>query len=312
MPMLSTFGGGSVRGFRSGGAVAADPGEAIFTTTGSHSWTVPDGVTEISIVAVGAGGTAGRWSPNYGGVAGGDSYLNIGGVDVVVAGGGDGADAPLGSNQPSVKADGGTYSIAGGYATTSGGGDGGRGQYEGAGGGAGGYAGKGGYTGTSYSQIANTAIAPPVTNSGGAAGANRYGGGGGVGLYGKGSDGSTGYIDGNYRSGGGGSGGAAGNGYSQSPSFLGGEYGGGSGTYWSYPPGGGGGALAWANGISVTPGSTLTVYVGAGGDGSTLRNYGSPGNGPGDGANGAVRILWGEGRAFPSTDVNSDYDPTTY
>lgn len=311
MPMLSTFGGGSVRGFRSGGAVAADPGEAIFTTTGSHSWTVPAGVSEICVVCVGGGGTAGRWGPEYAGEDGLDSYIRIGGTDVVVAGGGSGSPRPTGNNT-SIYADGGTYSIAGGYASSSGGGDGGRAQYEGAGGGAGGYAGKGGFTGTSYSSIAYNAVAYPVTNSGAAAGANRYAGGGGVGIYGKGSDGGIGNVDGNYKAGDGGSGGSSGNTYNQTPAFLGGGYGGGSGTYWSYPAGGGGGALAWANGISVTAGSTITVYVGAGGDAQTLRNYGSPGNGPGDGGNGAVRILWGDGRAFPSTDVNSDYDATTY
>ena len=311
MPMLSTFGGGSVRGFRSGAAFVADPGEAIFTTTGSHSWTVPDGVSEICVVCVGGGGTAGRWGPQYAGIDGGDSYINIGGTDVVVAGGGNGSPQATG-NYTSIYADGGTYSITSGYASSSGGGDGGRGQYEGAGAGAGGYSGKGGFTGTSYSNIAASSVANPITNSGAAAGANRYAAGGGVGIYGKGSDGGTGNTDNNYRAGGGGSGGTSGNTYSNTPAFKGGQYGGGSGTYWSYPAGGGGGALAWANGISVTAGSTITVYVGAGGDASTLRAYGSPDNGPGDGGNGAVRILWGDGRAFPSTDVSSDYNATTY
>ena len=39
-----------------GGVPLADPGQQVFTTTGSNTWTCPEGVYSISIVCVGAGG----------------------------------------------------------------------------------------------------------------------------------------------------------------------------------------------------------------------------------------------------------------
>ena len=78
---------------------------------------------------------------------------------------------------------------------------------------------------------------------------------------------------------------------------LGGTYGGGGGGGRD-GPGGGGGAIAYVNNISVTPGQTFTVVVGATGtpQGSVSRSggYGGPG---------AVRIIWGSGRSFPSTNI---------
>lgn len=61
--------------------------------------------------------------------------------------------------------------------------------------------------------------------------------------------------------------------------------------------GGGGGGLSYKNNIQVTPGQTYTVVVGSGGN-----LLGNPG---GNGANGAVRIIWGAGRAFPSTNTGN-------
>ena len=40
----------------SSGLALADPGQQVFTTTGSNTWTCPEGVYSISIVCVGAGG----------------------------------------------------------------------------------------------------------------------------------------------------------------------------------------------------------------------------------------------------------------
>ena len=55
--------------------------------------------------------------------------------------------------------------------------------------------------------------------------------------------------------------------------------------------------------VSVSPGATYTVTVGAGG---VAPSY-SPGEGGGGaggaGADGAVRIVWGAGRSFPSTNT---------
>jgi hypothetical protein len=45
----------------------------------------------------------------------------------------------------------------------------------------------------------------------------------------------------------------------------------------------------------VTPGESITVIVGAGGLAGGVDSR--------DGAEGAVRIIWGPGRAFPSTNT---------
>ena len=65
--------------------------------------------------------------------------------------------------------------------------------------------------------------------------------------------------------------------------------------------GGGGGGLGWISNFSVTAGETLTVLVSAQQaqlqDGSSNYYYGK-------GGPGAVRILWGPNRTFPSTNVD--------
>jgi hypothetical protein len=58
-------------------ANSAPVGQAIFTTAGVYSWTAPIGVTSVSVVAVGAGGIAGRvWASMGGGGGGGLGYRN--------------------------------------------------------------------------------------------------------------------------------------------------------------------------------------------------------------------------------------------
>eukprot|EP00047_Mylnosiga_fluctuans_P024645 m.166012 g.166012 ORF g.166012 m.166012 type:complete len:97 (-) comp9897_c1_seq16:77-367(-) len=66
--------------------------------------------------------------------------------------------------------------------------------------------------------------------------------------------------------------------------------------------GGGGGGLGWKNNIPVVPGQSYTVVVGAGGSGAGYS--GNNCGGGGGGASGAVRIIWGPGRAFPSANVD--------
>ena len=75
----------------------------------------------------------------------------------------------------------------------------------------------------------------------------------------------------------------------------GGNYGGGGGGGRD-GTGGGGGAIAYANSITVVPGQSYTVIVGAAGS-----PKGAPDRGGGFGGPGAVRIIWGAGRSFPST-----------
>ena len=76
---------------------------------------------------------------------------------------------------------------------------------------------------------------------------------------------------------------------------AGGLYGGGSAGGYALGFAGTGGGLGYKNNISVTPGNSYTVVVGAGGTGTGGNNA--------DGAGGAVRIIWGTGRSFPSTNT---------
>ena len=76
----------------------------------------------------------------------------------------------------------------------------------------------------------------------------------------------------------------------------GGFGGGGSAAVCSGGPGGGGG-LGYKNAYPVTPGTPYTVVVGSGGAGGY---YDIAGRG-GSGGAGAVRLIWGTGRAFPTT-----------
>ena len=66
---------------------------------------------------------------------------------------------------------------------------------------------------------------------------------------------------------------------------------------------GGGGGLGYKNNIAVTPGQAFSVVVGAGGLATTSSTgYG----GGGGGGSGAVRIVWGPGRTFPSIQVDQN------
>ena len=61
---------------------------------------------------------------------------------------------------------------------------------------------------------------------------------------------------------------------------------------------GGGGGLGYKNAYPVTPGTPYTVVVGSGGAGGYDGGFGARG---GSGGAGAVRLIWGSGRAFPTT-----------
>ena len=148
----------------------------------------------------------------------------------------------------------------------------------GSGGGAAGYAGAGG-AGGGYYQVATAGA-----GGGGGGGAtaswnapSAYNGGG-VGLLGQGSSGTVTSTDGNPGSNG-----------------TGITYGGGlcaTGAGYPYYSGGQGGALAYKNNIAVTPGQTITLSIPA-----TLTDSG------GAAGAAAVRIIWGAGRSFPSTNT---------
>jgi len=293
------------------------PGSQLYSTTGPYTFTVPTGVTSVSVVAVGGGG---RGSQRYiPGIAGGCSSFNAP-TGVVAGGGGAYILSPASPySGPLGTPPGGTVTVGtGGTGGTGGGGPlantSPQGRGGGGGGGAGGYAGAGGGGGNGG---AGTGFASPGGGGGGGSGAVCIGpalyggaGGGGVGVCGQGTNGSGGVANTGASSplgvpaGGGGSGGGSGtNGSVGSSGGAGGCYGGGGGgasiSLASAPTapfsgvGGSGGALAYKNNISVSPGQSIPVVVGVGGGSPASTNRGAPG---------AVRIIWpGSSRSFPST-----------
>ena len=124
-------------------------------------------------------------------------------------------------------------------------------------------------------------------NSGGSySGAGDYGGGSGGGSYP--------YCCGAY-TGGGGAGGYSGKGGDNlSPASGGGASGGGGGNYGG---GGGTGVSLFSQGSFGSAGNGYSGGIYGGGSGA-----GSSSNDAAIGGHGACRIIWGEGRAFPSTD----------
>jgi hypothetical protein len=264
-----------------------------FTTPGTFTWTAPEGVETVSVVAVGGGGGGGQTSDGAGGGGGGGLgwkrrvSVTPGQQYTVVVGAGGTRDTDTGTGQ-NATAGGTSYFISpslvsgqgggpvgqagggvvyrrggeGGGFTGDGGGFGGNGGQHnrndrgGGGGGAGGYTGKGGTGGGDGNGQAGAGGAA----GGGGAGASTLtgGNGGGVGISGAGASGSGGALGGNGTGGGGGSDGESGRTGTATPR-VGGLYG-----------GGGGGADNASN-------------VNAGGGG------------------GAVRIIWGSGPTYPDT-----------
>lgn len=245
-----------------------------FTTPGTYQWIAPKDVYSVSAVCIGAGGGSNGQVYSLGGGGGGLGWKNnipvVPGTTYEVRVGGGvsrsdgGASYFISTATVAGFGGGGRESGIGGGYVGQGGGNGGNGAYYGAGGGAGGYNGTGG-SGVSWG--AGTS-GEGGGGGGGGSSTDRAGGagGGGVGVYGLGSSGAGGLL-------GGGSGQGGSNGTSGAPAVgiivggVGGSYGGGSGA-------GNPGDVGLER-----PGSAVV------------------------GANGAVRIICGYGRAFPSTDV---------
>lgn len=244
-------------------------GQQAYTTSGTYTWVAPAGVTSISAVAVGGGGTYGYTSTPgcrfSGGGGGALAYRN----NITVVPGNSytvlvGASAPY--NPPGGSGGNSTFN-----STTlgAGGGVGGSGLTGGAGGsvlnGTGGAGGSGGST---------------------TIGAIRYPGGGGAGGYsGAGGAGGCGNLTSAGACGSAGSGG-----------------GGGGGAGYTY--GGSGGGVGILGQGSNGSGGTSGSPFGTAGSGGSGRLYGG-GYGPccsGSAGVGAVRIIWpGTSRSFPST-----------
>jgi hypothetical protein len=278
-------------------------GEQEYTTPGTYSWTAPTGVTSVCVVCVGGGGggVAANGSGGNGGSGGGLGWKNnitvVPGQSytVVVGSGGTalnstttGATAGAGGdsyfiNTSTVAGFGGlggvsrtSISRAGGSYTGDGGGNGGSVQNSNSSSDATGGGGAGGYSGNGGAgasiNSAGSAGSGSSAGGGGAGGSSdAAGAGGGVGIYGEGAAGAGGSYSGSN----------------------GGPGGGGSG--------GAGGS--WSPGSSLRP-STGGSF-GGGGGGAEFYNE----NGPGGG--GAVRIIWGGDRAFPSTNTADGQGSTT-
>jgi hypothetical protein len=304
-----TYSGTGVSG--TGTLTSGPPGYYTFT------WTVPAGVTSICVLCVGAGGGGGRNQVGQGGGGGAVVWVNnitvtpttsytiqagLGGLGQTGTGSGNTGGDSWFNTSSYIKAVGGfggagtlnagvgtdltsaTYLNSSGF--SGGGGNGGTAKAStagsrysgGGGGGAAGYSGLGGQ-GTSAIYSTGTPLGGNATDGQGGGGggggcidrgSGRAGaGGGGVGLFGQGGNGVAGTS-----------------GYSANTT--------------SGSPLGGGGGSGGANGLSVGTGTFPGPggNYGGGGGGGTTNSGGYTG---GDGGIGAVRIIWGTGRAFPST-----------
>ena len=254
-------------------------GQQEYTTPGTYTWIAPNGVTSVCVVAVGAGGSGmgsggpGGFSGNAGGGLGWKNNITVTpgqSYTIQVGEPNNTNSAPWQSGQGSTyyEGPGDSYFI---NATTVKGGSGwlnnsGTGSYQTYGGN---YVGDGGGNGGQGG--GPWTYDPYGAGAGGGGGAGGAGkgsaGGGGVGIYGQGADGTGGtkftYNSSNTTPMGGGG--------------SGGSDGGGTGA--SDPTGGDGGNYGGG--------------AGSYGDGGPV----------GTSAGGAVRIIWGAGRAFPSTNT---------
>lgn len=275
--------------------ISVAQGQAQYTTPGTYTWVAPAGVYEVSVVTVGGGGGGAR-ANNAGSGAGGGALGWKNNVPVVpgqsytvVVGAGGAVSANVGGTGGQsrfidanvVSANGGlgavansTQDRAGGNFIGDGGGRGGVGgrrrstNSAGGGGGAGGYTGDGGRGGGGLS--GSLAGSGGGGGGGGFAGsADTAGAGGGVGIFGQGANGGAGTNS--NTDGGGGGGGSGGGNASRFGSNVGDVY---STNARAFPGAFGGGASSGDN--------TATYEVDNGGGG-------------------AVRIIWGPNRAFPST-----------
>jgi len=189
------------------------PGQTEYVEPGTYYWECPEGVTEVSVVAVGggAGGTYAVTAP--GGCGGGLGWKNNVPVtpgelyQVVVGSGGGGGSSPTAGGDSyfistaTVCGYGGLVGIStgsaigGGFVGDGGGNGGGTGatysHKASGGGGAGGYSGDGGKGG----EYERNGLAGDGGGAGGGGGCgynDTAGGGGGVGIYGEGDSGAGG------------------------------------------------------------------------------------------------------------------------
>jgi hypothetical protein len=275
------------------GTIYVPPGQQLFTT--SQSFVVPGGVTQISAAAIGgggggSGGDGGRGEPNQGGGGGGLAYgtfavtpgetltitVGAGGTSPSGGSGGAGGASSIARSATVLLSGGGgaggverTINTAAGGTSTG---------TERAGGGIGGAGG----TGTAASGGTGGGGAGGYSAAGGAGGAITAAGVASTGGGGGGGGGRSGTAAGNAGSGGG-------------TGLLGA---GSNGTAGASNGGGGGGGSGGTAGATNASSPSGGGQYGGGGGGRTD----SSGTGALGGA-GAVRIIWGTGRQYPSTNT---------
>lgn len=277
-------------------AVTPD-GNQEYTSAGNYTWTVPSGVTECSVLCVGAGGTSGIGNSGQAGGGGALSYRNAisvtpGQTASVVVGN---TGSHSGNNGNAGGSSSFTYS---GVTTTAGGGGGGQGD----GNESNGSAGSGGTRSGTETQGGNG-------GNGGQDNSNHGGpGGGGAGGYtNRGGHGAN-CPNTNAHNGEGGSGGGGGGGGKGGQNERGGGGGGGVGIYGAGSSGNGG----QGHGQNANNGQAGEGGSGGGNGGNGDQSggqggqYGGGHGGPqssssgNNGFRGAVRIIWGENRNFPN------------
>ena len=314
-PMLGTLGGGSARGFGRGIGGGGPVGGVLYTSGGFHNFTAPEGVTSVCVVCIGGGGGGSLDHDGSGGAGGGlgwknnisvvsgtnySVYVGLGGDKESTQGFNSSGSSLLGANgnhsyfisTSTVKGGGGEGGQWGGSGASSYGGDfvgdgGGNGgdssypSYPTGGGGAGGYSGHGG-EGLHKNALSNALTVPNGGGGGGGAGIDNYfmWPGGSVGIYGQGASGANGegqahgWASHDVTS-------------ARIQSIFAGQ-----------PGSGGDQAEPFfnPNGNLIARGG---AYGAGGGAGFGTTNYWSS-----RGGHGAVRVIWGSDRAFPSTNVD--------
>jgi hypothetical protein len=249
-------------------------GQVLYNTAGTYSWVAPTGVTSISVVAVGAGGGGYVHAGGGGGLRYYNNLTVTPGSSYTITVG-----LPGGSQDTNIN--GGNSSFAASLVAN------------------------GGASGNQ--SLSRTGTGGTGTSIGGSIG----GGNGGTGsLY-----------NGSYRGGGGGAGGyagAGGNGTTggTATAGAGGGAGGGYSNFNNSNMGAGGGVGIYGQGANGAAGTSNTNDAGGkggsggangayqgGSDAYKGGYYGGGASGDGAGGVGAVRIIWGPGRSFPSTNT---------
>ncbi len=270
-------------------------GQQEWTTAGTHTFTVPTGVYSICVVCVGGGGGGSNGNNFNAGSGGGLGWKNNIAVSpgqqytITVGAAGQG-NSSGGTDGGDSIFPGGVSGLCRGYGgdgNDGNGSEGGGGRFIGDGGGMGGAwqtygggGGAGGYSGDGNSETGGAGGYGAATGlTGGGAG------GGGVGIYGEGASGLNHQGQGTWN----------------------------VTTYGATIYGGGGGSGGGNGGNGTCPVWTGSGYAGAvtglsgggyGGGGGGCNGNGMWGPCQGaNGAGGAVRIIWGPGRAFPSTNT---------